>query len=93
MKQIIILSLGILLLNSCASDYYVAERPAPPPVIVQPAPPYPGAVWIGGEYRWRSGNYYYVQPHYVRPRPNRVYVPGHWNSGPRGHSWKKGHWR
>ncbi|WP_159445155.1 YXWGXW repeat-containing protein [Filimonas lacunae] len=86
------MSIGALLLSSCASEVAVTEQPMAP-VVVQTAPPYPGAVWIGGEWHPRGRQYYYVQPHYVRPRPSRTWQQGYWRSTPRGHVWQRGHWR
>lgn len=84
---------SILALSGCASEGVVTERPAPPVIITPGPPPYPGAVWIGDEWRWRGGGYHYITPHYVRPRAARVYTPGQWRSTPRGHVWVRGSWR
>jgi hypothetical protein len=56
---------GITLLTSCFPAY-VAVRPVPPPVIVRPAPPYEGAVWVELPGHWED-----------RPRGS-VWISGHW---------------
>lgn len=91
-KQLVIPVVSMVLFASCASDLYVTDRPADP-YYAQPAPPYAGAVWIGGEWVPRGRRYEYVAPHYVRPRSGRNWAPGHWQSGPRGHVWVRGGWR
>jgi len=83
-----------LLFASCApAPYAVVREVPPPPYAVQPVAPYPGAVWVSGEYFWRGGRYVYAAPHYVRPRYGRVWVPGYWNSSRGGYVWRRGHWR
>jgi len=79
-------------LSSCARRIYVSERSAPP-VVVRPAPPYPGAVWIPEEYMWRGSRYEYIAPHYVRPHRGHTWVSGHWNRHRNGSVWVKGYWR
>ena len=79
---------------SCAPAPYavVTTRPAAP-VIVQPVSPYPGAVWIPGEYRWRGNRYVYINPHYARPRHGRVWISGGWVATRGGYVWRSGYWR
>jgi len=83
---------AVITLSSCARRVYVSERPAPP-VVVRPAAPYPGAVWIPEEYTWRGGRYAYVAPHYVRPHGRHTWVAGHWDRNRNGSVWVKGYWR
>jgi hypothetical protein len=94
-KNLMIGTINILLVASCVSEYRaVREKPQPATVVVKPVPqPYPGAVLVGPEWRWKHGRYVYVAPHYVHPRKARVWVPGHWRNSPRGFVWIKGHWR
>lgn len=82
------------LFTACASQsrLYVSERPVAP-VMVRPAPPYAGAVWIPEEYMWSGGSYVYVAPHYVHPRGGRNWAPGYWNTHRGRQVWVKGHWR
>ena len=84
---------GAALFSSCStSDHYVVSRPVEE-VYVRPAAPYANAYWVPGEYVWRGNRYVYTRGYYVRPRANRVYVQGGWVQGPRGYSWRRGHWR
>ena len=88
------LALSAFFVGCTPSRVTVRTRPTPPPaVVVRPAAPYPGAVWVAEDWRWRRGRYQYVSPHYVRPKASRVYVPGYWTNGPRGHVWVRGYWR
>ena len=83
----------VILVSSCGpSRVAVRDRPVAP-FVVRPAAPYANAVWIDGEWRWRSGRYEYIHPHYVTPRRGRAWVPGHWTSTRRGNVWVKGRWR
>jgi hypothetical protein len=69
---------------------FIRERPVEP-VYSRPAAPYPGAVWIPGEWEWRGGRYVYINGYYVHGG-NRVWIPGHWREVPGGYVWDKGHW-
>ncbi|WP_345212980.1 hypothetical protein [Mucilaginibacter gynuensis] len=80
------------LITSCSSNRYVAVRPADP-YYNRPPVPYRGAVWVPGEWAYRSHRYVYVNGYYTQPRRNHVYVQGHWEQTRRGHVWHKGYWR
>lgn len=96
MKTASKLILGLALAGStftgCAGSYYVAERPVEP-VYTRPVAPYPGAVWVSGEWSWRNGRYVYTNGYWARPRNNRVWVSGSWERGGNGYYWRRGHWR
>jgi hypothetical protein len=83
---------GSLFMASCAGEYYVSDQPADV-VYVRPAAPYPGAVWIEGDWIWSGGRYVHVNGHWARPRAGRVWVTGNWHRGPRGYAWHRGYWR
>ena len=84
---------------------YPAYGPAPQGLVVTTAPPVPvvesvgappfaGAIWIGGFWRWNGGAWGWVPGHWGRaPWRGAVWVPGHWNRGPRGWIWFGGFWR
>jgi hypothetical protein len=92
-KALIGIALASSLLASCVGGYYyVSARPVAP-VYVRPVAPYPGAVWVQGEWEWRGGRYEYVPGYWARPRGQRVYVEGGWVTGPRGYYWRHGYWR
>jgi len=82
---------GFLFLSSCAGTYYVTSQPVEP-VYEQGVAPYPGAIWIGGEWTWSGGTYVYVRGHWEHPRPGHVWVRGSWERGSRGYRWHRGHW-
>jgi len=83
---------GSLFLSSCAGSYYVYDQPVEP-VYERPVMPYPGALWIDGEWNWIGGRYVYTRGYWARPRSGRVYERGGWVRGPRGYAWHRGHWR
>jgi len=71
--------------NSYDSDVVVDVAPPAPYVEVQPAIPYPGAIWIGGYWGWGGGRHYWVPGRWDRPRPGYRWQPHAWyNQG--------GHW-
>lgn len=69
------------------------------PVVVKPAPPGPGHVWVSGHYQWRPGpsKYVWVKGHWATPRAGYAWVPGHYewkrSGGFRVRVWVKGHWK
>lgn len=83
---------GSLFMASCSGEYYVQSQPTDV-VYVRPAAPYPGAVWIEGDWVWSGGAYVHRPGHWVRPRAGRAWVAGGWYHGPRGYAWHRGHWR
>lgn len=74
----------------------IAYVPNPPPqamVEVRPAVPFPEAVWIGGYWAHRYGNWVWVPGYWGRrPWAGAIWVPGYWRETPRGYHWVKGHW-
>ena len=87
----IIIALTIGLFASCAAGV-VATYPAGDVVIAEGQPPFAGAVWIGGEYRWVNHRYVLVGGHWSRPRAGRAWVAGRWAPAKGGYVWKRGHW-
>jgi len=75
------------------ADVAVGQAPPAPRVEVQSAPPYAGAVWIGGYWSWNGRQYVWVPGTWSAPRPGFVWVPGHWKTTPVGWKWAPGHWR
>ena len=65
--------------------------PPPAPVYERRwAPPYRGAVWVGGHHEWRGGAWVWVGGYYAYPPyPGAVWIPGHYRRG----YWHPGHWR
>jgi len=43
--------------------------------------------WDGHKYKWHRGRWV------VPPRGKKVWVPGRWERGHRGHIWIEGYWR
>lgn len=98
MKKIIKIWFSVLLaaslFTSCMvrGGFVIRERPDEP-YYIQPAPPYPGAVWIASEWVWRSGHYVYIHGYYTHPRYAQVWEPGHWHQVEGGYVWERGHWK
>lgn len=83
---------SLLFMTSCTGSYYVISRPTEP-FYQRPVAPYPGAVWVDGDWVWSGGSYVYVHGHWARPRRGRVWVRGRWEHSDRGYHWHRGHWR
>jgi hypothetical protein len=75
------------------AEVTVGQAPPAPQVEAQTAPPYSGAVWIGGYWAWNGRQYIWVPGSWSAPRPGFVWVPGHWKATPGGWKWAAGHWR
>jgi hypothetical protein len=66
---------------------------APPPVLVQPAPPpRVGYVWAPGYWQWEGHRHVWVEGYWLRERRGSRWVPEHWIE--RHHQWhfEPGHW-
>ncbi len=75
--------------------YGVATVP-PPPLQTEVAgpPPFVGAVWIGGYWRWAGARWVWVGGYWARrPWPRAVWVPGRWVVRGGGWVWTGGYWR
>lgn len=73
----------------------VKIRPEPPKaVVVRPAMPGPGMMWIEPDWYWSKNKKAYVwrEGRWVHPRKRAVWVPGHWQAVPGGHNWSPGYW-
>jgi hypothetical protein len=84
---------GCIVVPAHRGGYHVAEPavvvdvPPPSPYVeVQPAMPYPGAVWVDGYWGWRGGRHHWVPGYYERPRAGYRYEPNRWES--RGGRWQ-----
>jgi hypothetical protein len=76
-------------------DINVGAGGPPPPVVEHRwAPPYRGAVWIGGHYEWRGGQYVWVGGYYdYPPRPGARWIPAHYAHRDGRYFYRPGHWR
>ncbi len=88
---ITLLSLGAT--KASAAVYVSVGTPPPPPpaVVYRPwAPPYAGAVWIGGHNEWINGRWVWVGGYYsYPPRPHAVWVQPRYHHG----RYYNGYWR
>ena len=64
--------------------------PPPAPLVEHRwAPPYAGAVWIGGHHEWVDGRWVWIGGYYsYPPRRGGHWIPGHYRHG----YWRAGHW-
>ena len=93
-------ALGAILLTGCVvapapmvsdpygypatTGVYAPMAPPAPYYEVQPALPYPGAIWINGYWNWTSNRHHWVPGRYERPRPGYRWQPHRWDRSPRG---------
>jgi hypothetical protein len=69
------------------------SAPPAPQVEVIPVAPGPYYAWAPGYWSW-NGRWIWIGGHYIsRPRPNAVYVGGHWGRHGHGYVWVGGGWR
>ena len=79
------------------ADVYVGV--APPALrmeVAPPPPPGPPGIWVWrpGLWRWHGVRYVWLHGRYVHPHhAGAAWIPGHWDSTPRGWVWVEGHWR
>jgi hypothetical protein len=68
---------------------------APPalPVYVQPAAPFPNAIWQPGYWAWGQYGYYWVPGVWVAAaQPGYLWTPGYWGFGGGSYMWHPGYW-
>lgn len=72
---------------------YVDTEPPPPRAEIVTVAPFPGAIWIGGHWRWNGRAYFWTPGHWQARRVGWIWVPHHWER--RGPRWQfvPGGWR
>jgi hypothetical protein len=73
-----------------------SPRFGPPPLRVERrvVRPYPGAVWINGNWRWNGSRYIWVSGRWDRPRAGfSRWEDGRWVQRGRNWVWIDGRWR
>ena len=83
---------ALVFVGACAGEAYVVESGPPAPrseVVVYR----PGFVWVNGYWTSDSGRWHWHSGHYVRERPNYVYIQPRWERRGRGHVFVQGEWR
>lgn len=90
---LMILSIGGIMMTSC-SPGFVGEEPTYNEV-VRPQRPGNNHVWVDGDWTYKRRSHTYVRRngYWMEPRTNKTFVPGHWQSSSRGHSWSPNRWR
>ena len=76
-----------------ASGYVVYEAPPAPRVVVRPAEPYAGAIWVAGHWQWTGAQWAWVEGYWEQPRVGYVYVQPRWARQGRGWVYVGGGWR
>lgn len=80
--------------SSCSSQRLVVRtRPAAPVLVVRPAAPGPGYIWVGGDWLWQGGRYVYREGYWAPPRRGNRYAAGYWKRSRGGWFWVPGRWR
>ncbi len=72
-----------------------AYAPGPPPaapVEVMTVAPYPGAVWVGGHYRFYGHRWVWNRGAWSRPRPGYVFQPHRWERRGARYTFVRGGW-
>jgi len=75
-----------------AAPAFVAVAPPVPRVEVIGAPPFYGAVWIGGYWRWAGDRHVWVAGRWEHPRAGYRWVPHAWVHEREGWRMAEGHW-
>jgi hypothetical protein len=74
----------------------VVDSPPPAPYVEEaPAPPFAGALWVGGYWAWAGGHHghhEWVAGHYEAPRAGYVLTQKHWDHQPDGQWALNGGW-
>jgi hypothetical protein len=77
-----------LIFNSCATAYITYQES------VRTERPGSGYIWINGDWIYNNQTNSYVQNagYWDKPGKDRKFIPGRWQSTPRGHHWAPGYW-
>ena len=88
--------IAMTLTTGCYATMGPVMVPGPPPPLraelVYP-PPYPGAVWAHGHWRWNGNRFVWIRGRYVRPRVGYAWTPARCWQTPGGWSCNRGYWR
>jgi hypothetical protein len=93
-KFILIAALSLVGALTSVQAQVVRVRPAVP-IIVRPACPARGHVWVNDSWKWdhRKHNYVYVSGYWTKPhRKGSLWVDGHWRKSRAGWAYVRGHW-
>jgi len=71
----------------------VYEDPPPPRVVVRPAVPSAGYVWVDGYWTWNRGSWSWRNGYWTAPRTGYVHVQPRWTREGRGWRQQEGGWR
>jgi hypothetical protein len=91
MKSLLTFVIIATLISGCR---VVVDRPVRPDVILIPASPGPGYIYINDSWRWnqRAHSYRVSKGYWAKPKKSSVWVDGHWRKTRGGWRYAKGHW-
>ncbi|MEF9438489.1 MAG: hypothetical protein L0922_07070 [Candidatus Mariimomonas ferrooxydans] len=95
-KMILSVTAFAIIATSALAGCMTVVRTAPPPARVElrPAPPFHGAVWIGGHWTHRHSRWAWSSGYWKKsPKPGAVWAPDQWKKTRRGWKRTRGHWR
>ncbi|RMH66061.1 MAG: hypothetical protein D6677_01060 [Calditrichaeota bacterium] len=96
-KSQIIILLTLIMLSFIApgqAQIIVKVKPVKPKVVVvKPAPPAAGYVWVEGHWVVKNKQYVWKKGHWVKAKKHHRYVNGHWKRARGGWVWIPGRWR
>ncbi len=95
MKKSVLALAAAAIISTGAVGCVAVVRPAPPAprYEVVGVAPFPGAVWIGGHWVRRFGEWRWLRGHWAaRPWRGAVWHRGHWRQTRYGWKWVGGHW-
>jgi hypothetical protein len=86
--------MGVAVMQGCATEEVVIERPPVERVEVRVVAPSQRHNWIEGHWARRRGEWDWVPGRWeTPPRDKAVWERGHWKETRRGYVWVDGYWR
>ncbi len=93
LKYLLVLTLTLAGYTTLSAQLVVAEKPVAPSMRKQLKAPQDDSFFlVPAEWSVKDGNYYYVQPRYVKSRPGFKHVPGKWKKVKGGWTWRPAVW-
>ena len=94
LKFVFTLALFFAYFSFADAQLVVKQKPVTPELRKQlKAPEDDSFFMVPAEWAVKDGEYYYVQPRYVKQRPGLKHVPGKWKKVKGGWTWKAAAWK
>jgi len=86
---------GAIVIEEPAPRVVIVDAPPPPPrrVVVRPAPPCVGAIWVEGYWQYTGLRFVWVRGHWVAPRDGYRFVQPRWHVHAGYHYYTPGYFR